>query len=164
VDPTQVQDWVKSLLNKQEQGHTEELAYTPAKTTVEVVNDSDINGLAASVSQVLTNRGFAPGPIGNHEGGHVAGSQVQAAKDDDLGAQAVARQLGGLPVVVNGAVRPGSVRVVVTADYTGPGSGLDGSDPTAATIDPVAGTVTDSEAPPPSPIITAGSNDPECVN
>ena len=129
-----------------------------------MVNDTDINGLAASVSQVLTNSGFSPGPIGNNEGGHVADSQVQAAKADDLGAQAVAKQLGGLPVVVNASVRPGTVRVVVTTDYTGPGSGLDGSDPTAATFDPAAGTPTDSEAPPPSPIITAGSNDPRCVN
>ena len=108
VDPTQVQDWVKSLLNEQEQGNTEELAYTPAKTTVEVVNDSNINGLAAAVSEVLANNGFTPGPIGNHEGGHVAGSQVQAAKIDDLGAQAVAKQLGGLPVVEDPSVPPGT--------------------------------------------------------
>lgn len=164
VDPTQVQDWVKSLLNEQEQGNTEELAYTPAKTTVEVVNDSNINGLAAAVSEVLANNGFTPGPIGNHEGGHVAGSQVRAAKIDDLGAQAVAKQLGGLPVVEDPAVPPGRVMVVLAADYTGPGSGLDGSDPTAATFDPAAGTASDSQAPPPSPIITAGSNDPRCVN
>jgi hypothetical protein len=76
----------------------------------------------------------------------------------------VAKQLGGLPVVVNASVAPGTVRVVVTADYTGPGSGLDGSDPTAATVDPMAATPDDESAPPPSPIITAGSNDPECVN
>ena len=124
VDPTQVQDWVKGLLNEQEQGNTEELAYTPAKTTVEVVNDSDINGLAAAVSEVLANNGFTPGPIGNHEGGHVAGSQVRAAKTDDLGAQAVAKQLGGLPVVADASVPPGTVTVVLAADYTGPGSGF----------------------------------------
>lgn len=165
VDPTEVQDWVKGLLNEQEQGKTEELAYSPAKTTVDVANASNINGLAASVSQVLSNSGFTPGAVGNDEGGHVAGSQVQAAKLDDLGAQAVAKQLGGLPVVVNTTVAPGTVRVVLTADYTGPGSGLDGSDPTAATVDPMAATPEDdTSAPPPSPIITAGSNDPECVN
>jgi hypothetical protein len=53
--------------------------------------------------------------------------------------------------------------VVLTADYTGPGSGLDGSDPTLATADQVAAESTDT-APAPSPILTAGSNDPECVN
>ena len=61
---------------------------------------------------------------------------------------------------------PGSVRVVLASDYTGPGSGLDGTDPTLATADPAAAESTDSTdaAPPPSPIITAGSDDPECVN
>jgi LCP family protein required for cell wall assembly len=164
VDPAKVQQWVKGLLNDQQQGKTEQLAYTPAKTTVEVANDSNIGGLAAAVSQVLANSGFTPGPIGNHEGGHVADSQVQATKINDLGAQAVAKQLGGLPIVVNASVKPDTVRVVLAADYTGPGSGLDGSDPTALTVDPAAATPTNSSAPPRSPIITAGSNDPRCVD
>ena len=50
VDPTEVKDWVHGLLHDQDEGKTEELAYTPDKTTVEVVNDSDVNGLAAAVS------------------------------------------------------------------------------------------------------------------
>src|ERR1700737_1864285 len=122
IDPAQVQQWVKGLLNEQQQGKTEQLAYTPAKTTVEVANDSNINGLAAAVSQVLANGGFTPGPIGNHEGGHVTGSQVQATKIDDLGAQAVAKQLGGLPIVVNASVKPDTVRVVLAADHPAPAS------------------------------------------
>ena len=130
VDPTQVQDWVAGLLHDQDEGKTEELAYSPSKTTVDVVNDTDINGLAAAVSEVLTGKGFTPGSTGNHEGGPVTGSQVQAAKADDLGAQAVSKELGGLPVVEDASVAPGSVRVVLANDYTGPGSGLDGSDPT----------------------------------
>ena len=164
VDPAAVQQWTRGLLNDQQQGRTEQLAYTPDKTTVDVANDSNIDGLAAAVSQVLANTGFTPGAVGNHDGGHVAGSQVQAAKADDLGAAAVARQLGGLPVVVNASVRPGTVRVVLAADSTGPGAGLDGSDPTTAMVDPVAATPTNSSAPPPSPVITAGPNDPQCVN
>ncbi len=48
-------------------------------------------------------------------------------------------------------------------DYTGPGSGLDGTDPTLMTADPAATESTDG-APPPSPIITAGSDNPDCVN
>jgi LCP family protein required for cell wall assembly len=155
VDPAQVQQWVKGLLNDQQQGKTEQLTYTPDKTTVDVANDSDIDGLATAVSQVLANNGFTPGAVGNHNGGHVAGSQVQAGEADDLGAQAVARQLGGLPVVVNASVRPGRVRVVLAADYTGPGAGLEGSEPIAAMVSP---------APTPSPVITAGARDPQCVN
>ena len=164
VDPSQVKDWVASLLHEQDEGKTEQLAYAPSKTTVDVVNDSDVNGLAAAVSAVLTNKGFATGATGNNESGHVTGSQVQAAKADDLGAQAVSKELGGLPVVENAAVAPGSARVVLAGEYTGPGSS--GIDPTLDTVDPAAAGSTDSgdsEAAP-SPILTAGSNDPECVN
>ncbi len=162
VDPVEVKDWVAGLLHDQDEGKTEELTYTPAKTTVDVVNASDINGLASSVSNVVTAKGFSAGTTGNLEGPPVSESQVQAAKADDLGAQAVAEDLGGLPIVEDASVAPGSVRVVLTADYTGPGSGLDGVDPTVTTADTVA--AGSSEDPLASPIITAGSNDPECVN
>jgi hypothetical protein len=115
------------------------------------------------VSAVLTDKGFAQGPVGNHDAGVVLTSQVLAPKADDLGAQAVAKELGNLPVVADPSVQQGTVRVVLGNDYTGPGSGLDGTDPTLKTADPAASEATDS-APPPSPIITAGSDNPECVN
>src|SRR6476620_8030869 len=163
VEPSQVKEWVAGLLHDQDEGKTQQLAYTPSKTTVDVVNDSDVNGLAAAVSQVLTNKGFATGNVGNNDAGHVPGSQVQAAKADDLGAQAVSKELGGLPVVENASVAPGSARVVLASDYTGPGSS--GVDPTLATVDPASADTSDSgEAPAPSPILTAGANDPACVN
>ena len=163
VDPHQVQDWVASLLNDQAQGKTEQLAYTPAKTTADVVNDTDINGLAGAVSEVLNSKGFTTGTVGNNEGGHVKGSQVRAAKSDDLGAQQVAKELGGLPVVADGSISPGSVRVVLANDYTGPGSGLSGGSVTPARASN-PGSSADADAPPPSPILTAGSDKPECIN
>ena len=131
-----------------------------------MVNDSDVNGLAAAVAQVLTNKGFSAGNIGNNDRGHVMGSQIQAAKADDLGAQAISKELGGLPVVENQSVSPGWARVVLAGDYTGPGSGLDSREPTAATVDPAAAGTPDSadSAPPPSRVLTAGSNDPACVD
>ncbi len=162
VDPHQVQDWVAGLLQDQAQGKTEELAYTPGKTTANVFNDTDINGLAAAVSEVLTAKGFAAGTVGNNDAAHVATSQVQAAKADDLGAQAIAKDLGGLPVIANASVPPGSVRVVLANDYTGPGAGLgDGPATMAASSNSNAA---NGDAPPPSPILTAGSEHPECVN
>jgi LCP family protein required for cell wall assembly len=165
VDPAAVKDWVTSLLHDQAEGKTEELAYSPDKTTVEVVNDTEINGLAAAVSDVLSTKGFGSGNVGNNDTGPVPKSQVQAAASDDLGAVAVAKELGGLPVVANDSVPQGSVRVVLASDYTGPGSGLQGDTQSMAgdTVDQAAAT-TDVTAPPPSPIITAGSNDPQCVN
>src|ERR1700757_3903189 len=163
IDPHQVQDWVAGLLHDQAQGKAEELAYTPNKTTANVVNDTDINGLAAAVSEVLTSKGFTAGGVGNNDAAHVSGSQVQAAKADDLGAQAVAKDLGGLPVVANAAVPPGSFRVVLANDYTGPGAGL-GDGPTATAAGSSNSGPADNNAPPPSPILTAGSDHPECVN
>ena len=167
VDPEQVRDWVAGLLNDQAEGKTEEIAYSPDKTTVDVVNDSDVNGLAAAVSEALSSKGFAGGQVGNNEAEHVTNSQVQAAKTDDLGAQAVSRDLGGLPVVADASVPAGSVRVILAADYTGPGSGLEGTGTDSGTTD-VSGDTADTSgetaAPPPSPVLTAGADDPKCVN
>jgi hypothetical protein len=169
VDPAAVKEWVSSLLHDQDEGKTEQIAYTPDKTTVDVVNATDINGLAASVSQLLTTKGFTPGTTGNNDGGPVTASQVLAAKADDLGAQAVSKDLGGLPVAADTSVAPGKVRVVLAHDYTGPGSGLDGADSTlaadslAASETSTTGETTEGQ-PIESPIITAGSDDPQCVN
>ena len=77
VDPNEVHEWVSSLLQDQDAGKTEQLSYSPDNTTVEVVTGTDINGLAAAVSQVLTNKGFQPGATGNHEGAPPASSQVR---------------------------------------------------------------------------------------
>ncbi|WP_436405500.1 LCP family protein [Mycobacterium asiaticum] len=164
VDPHQVQDWVAGLLHEQDEGKTEELAYTPAKTTANVVNDTDINGLASAVSDVLSSKGFTPGTVGNNDGGHVKNSQVRAAKTDDLGAQQVAKQLGGLPIVADASLPPGTVRVVLASDYTGPGSGLDGGTITQQARVTNAGSPNGSTVPAPSPILTAGSENPECIN
>ncbi len=116
------------------------------------------------MSDMLSTKGFGAGTIGNNDKDHVIRSQVQAAKDDDLGAQAIAKELGGLPVVAQEGIPAGSVRVVLASDYTGPGSGLEGSLPTSAAVSQAAGQAGDGTAPPPSPIITAGSDDPKCVN
>jgi LCP family protein required for cell wall assembly len=170
VDPAQVHEFVAGLLQKQDEGKTDVIAYTPAKTTADVVNDSDINGLAASVSEVLTGKGFTAGNVGNNEAEPVSKSQVRAAKTDDLGAQAVSKELGNLPIVEDSSVAPGSVRVMLAGDYTGPGSGL-GSDSSSSgatatasdTVDPAAAESTEA-APPPPTVMTAGSDGPECVN
>jgi LCP family protein required for cell wall assembly len=162
VDPHQVQSWVSGLLEGQAKGKTEELTYAPDKTSASVLNDTDINGLASSVSQVLTAKGFGTGKVGNNDTAHVKSSQVQAASSEDLGAQAVAKELGGLPVIASTSVPLGSVRVVLSSDYTGPGSGLSDGGPKLAAATHSGSS--DSGAPPPSPILTAGSAHPECVN
>src|ERR1700722_9645974 len=164
VDPHQGENWGAGLLQGQAKGKTEELAYAPGKTSASVLNDTDINGLAASVSEVLTSKGFSTGKVGNNDAAHVSGSQVQAANADDVGAKAIAKELGGLPVIANTSVPQGTVRVVLGNDYTGPGSGLgDGGSRATLAASSNSGSGK-SDAPPPSPILTAGSDHPECVN
>ncbi len=164
LDPHRVADWVAGLLHEQAQGKTDVIAYTPAKTTAIVVNDTDINGLAAAVSEVLSTKGFTTGPVGNNQGGHIKTSQVRAAAADDLGATQVAKELGGLPVVADSSIAVGTVRVVLANDYTGPGSGLGGDVSSTAARVSDAAAVVDPNVPPPSPILTAGSDKPECID
>lgn len=163
VDPTGVQDWVTSLLHDQDQGNIAAVTYSPEQTTADVINDSDINGLAGAVSERLSASGFAIGTVDNNEGAKVSESQVQADSAEDLGAQAVAAELGGLPIVADSSIPRGTVRVVLTEEYSGPGSGLDGTLPTGEPVEKAAAEVTE-ESPLPSPVITAGSDDPKCVN
>jgi hypothetical protein len=94
-------------------------------------------------------------------------SQVRAAKSDDLGAQEVSKELGGLPVVPDASLAPGTVRVVLASDYTGPGSGLSGTGSIVPARAASAGSTVeaaDPSVPAPSPILTAGSDKPECIN
>ncbi len=128
VDPDDVHQWVAGLLQDQDQGKTEQLSYSPDNTTVEVVNGTDINGLAAAVSQVLSNKGFVPGATGNHEGAPLGASQVLAAKSDDLGAQAVSKDLGG-SAGERGFVAAARRRYGWCWPPTTPGRGRLGTDP-----------------------------------
>ena len=161
VDPAQVAGWVGGLLHEQEKDNTERLSYAPEDTTASVLNDTDINGLAAAVSNVLVTKGFSPGAVGNNEAARVPASQVQAGSEDDPGGRAVAAELGGLPIVADPSIPAGSVRVILSDDYTGPGSGLGGGD----SITPIASSGSDfAETAITSPILTAGSSDPQCVN
>jgi LCP family protein required for cell wall assembly len=172
VDPGEVQDWVTGLLHDQRDDKMEERSYTPQSTMASVLNDTDINGLAASVSNVLIAKGFRVGTVDNNESAHVTSSQVQAASSDDVGAEAVSKELGGIPVTENASVPPGSVRVVLADDYTGPGSGMGGgNDPSPLVYSSDSSDADASDAigsepadAPPSQIMTAGSEDPQCVN
>lgn len=163
VDPGEVQTWVAGLLHGQHEEHTAELAYVPEGTTASVLNDTDINGLATAVSNVLNAKGFSVGTVDNNESTRVKNSQVQAKDTDDLGAKAVAKELGDLPIVATASVPPDSVRVVLADDYTGPGSGFGGGD--SMGLDDTAETdESESDAPPTAPVITAGADDPHCVD
>jgi hypothetical protein len=54
--------------------------------------------------------------------------------------------------------------VVLANDYTGPGSGLSGGALVAPARVSNQGPAADAGVPAPSPILTAGSDKPECIN
>ena len=62
VDPPQVQDWVAGLLHDQARGQDRgDGLHARTRPPSTCVNDTDINGLAAAVSEVLTGKGFSAG-------------------------------------------------------------------------------------------------------
>ncbi|WP_040750222.1 LCP family protein [Nocardia transvalensis] len=135
-------------------------AAAPSSVTADVYNASGTPGLAGQVAQALVGKGFRTGTVDNWIGGPVQSSRVLARDTSDAKAKAVAKALGGLPVIAEAGLAEGSARVVIAGDYSGPGSAagslfdMSGSSGSSGTATPV----------PPPPPITAGQNGPKCVN
>ncbi|MFG1781932.1 LCP family protein [Rhodococcus oryzae] len=166
VDPKAVRTFVAGLVGEHDSGSeatgtSEAPSIDTSKVTVDVSNDSGIGGLASRVSEALTEQGYVQGEVGNNTGTTVSTSRVLAADPDSDAAKAVAAALGGLTIVGDSSLSAGTVKVLIAADYTGPGSGSDStSEPTSDIVD--MGT---SPTPaPPGPAIDAGSKGPRCVN
>ena len=129
--------------------------------TADVVNDTTSTACFCGVG-CAERHDSQPGPSGNNDRQHVTRARCGARRRRPRRRRG--KDLGGLPVVEDDSIPQGHVRVVLAGDYTGPGSGLEGSSPTAATVDQAAGQAGDVDPPPPSPVITAGSGRPKCVN
>ncbi|WP_433665484.1 LCP family protein [Nocardia sp. CA-128927] len=157
VDPKAVKTYVGSLVDEKAT-ESDEPALDPATVSVSVYNASGVGGLAGQVAQALSGKGFHEGLVGNYTGPSVTSSRVLAANTSDAKAKAVAKALGGLPVLADATLSPDSVSVVLASDYSGPGSAAGGifdfSGTSSATATPV----------PPAPPIDAGQNGPKCVN
>ncbi|WP_407670573.1 LCP family protein [Nocardia suismassiliense] len=159
VDPAAVKSYVGSLVDgKAAEPESDEPALDPATVTVSVYNASGVGGLAGQVAQALSGKGFHEGLVGNYTGPNVSSSRVLAAKTSDAKAKAVAKALGGLPVLADTTLSPDSVSVVLASDYSGPGSA-------AGSMFDFSGTSSAAATPvPPAPPIDAGQNGPKCVN
>ncbi|WTL60298.1 LCP family protein [Nocardia sp. NBC_01499] len=157
VDPKAVKSYVGSLVDGKA-ADSDDPAVDPATVAVSVYNASGVGGLAGQVAQALSGKGFREGLVGNYTGPSVTSSRVLAANTSDAKAKAVAKALGGLPVLADTTLSPDSVSVVLASDYSGPGSAAGGmfdfSGTSSATATPV----------PPAPPIDAGQNGPKCVN
>lgn len=109
--------------------------HDPAKVTVSVYNATGIDGLAASVSDVLSGKGYQKGEVANAEFAGVAQSQVNAVDPEDPAAKAISKALGGIPIVHDTSLEPGHISVTVAGDYEGPGLNEAAAAATEAAID-----------------------------
>ncbi|NLG56031.1 MAG: LCP family protein [Rhodococcus sp.] len=178
VDPSAVQKFVDGLAG--DDNDTPDTSSAPdidrSSVTVDVANAGGTAGLASGVSSGLTALGFPSGQVGNYNGTRaVDETTVFAPSSDDDAADAVAELLGGVATAVDSSLPEGTVRIVLTEDYTGPSSasefGAD-TDSSYGTGGSSTGQSSTSEAPAqgsdltgvPGPTITAGGNGPRCVN
>ncbi|MEU2035804.1 LCP family protein [Nocardia amamiensis] len=157
IEPKAVKTYIASLVGEVEPTRTPESGGDPATVTVNVYNAGGVGGLAAEVAQALSAKGFRQGAVSNYTGERVTGSRVLAADPSSRKAKAVATALGGLPILVDPALSPDSVSVVLASDYSGPGSA-------AGRVFDFSGTSTSATPVPPAPPIDAGQNGPKCVN
>ncbi|MGE3285561.1 MAG: LCP family protein [Pseudonocardia sp.] len=88
----------------------------PVSWVVDVRNASTVPGIASLVSDRMEALGYEGGDVGNTR--LAITSKVRWSGPDDSGAQAVAAQLGGMPVERDGAVPEGHVEVVLGSDFS----------------------------------------------
>ncbi|MEV6605182.1 LCP family protein [Kutzneria sp. NPDC051319] len=123
VDPGQVQDFVKqtiataggSTTSTSASGAASPKSVDYSATTVDVRNGAGVSGLASTVLEKLVGKGFGRGDTGNANARKA--SSVNYSSADKAAAQAVAKALGGVPLVADDSVTAGHVRVYLGTDY-----------------------------------------------
>jgi LCP family protein required for cell wall assembly len=131
VDPGQVQSFISTQVGRSDNPAPPPAApathaprpTTPTRSnasiTTQVYNTTGIQGLAASVLKSLTSKGFTAGSTGN------ASARSATVIDYAPGQQAVAQQVatalgGSIRTATSSQLSPGTVRVYLGSDYSGP--------------------------------------------
>lgn len=135
-----------------------------------VLNAGNVDGMAGGIGAWLKNVGYTVERTANAQSGLYTESQIVAADANDERAQALAEQLGGLPVTANEELEPDTFIVVATDDYAGPKD--DSAQEEEATAETNQGGDTQQVGTPGddfgtaeiSPKIDAGGDGPRCVN
>lgn len=166
VDPPAVKAWVERTIGsskkpgkKKELPKLERVNIDRSAVSLSVLNAGSLAGLAGSVAKYLEGLGYQTQNTGNSDNDTptsvvVGNPQTMAAAD------AVSKDLGGLPVQSSADVPIGTVRVVLSDDYEGPAT-KDGKTVFASDLElPVKPTV----SPGSTPSISAGGRGPQCVN
>ncbi|MGH3772889.1 MAG: LytR C-terminal domain-containing protein, partial [Pseudonocardiaceae bacterium] len=95
-------------------------AASAASGTVDVVNATNRNGLAAELEHALSTTGFTPGATSNGRR-HLNTTMIYYPDPGSAGAaKTLAGTLGGPPTELDTTVPAGHLRVVLGADYTMP--------------------------------------------
>ncbi|MFC4004792.1 LCP family protein [Prauserella oleivorans] len=120
IDPDEVRAFVERLAGKPAEKQPDEQAAAPApgEITVDVLNGSSITGLAGSVSESLTGKGYGQGEVGNTDPRST--TVVQVAEGEEASGEQVAEAIGGVDVETDPAVPSGHVRVLLGPDYEPP--------------------------------------------
>lgn len=172
IDPAEVHDFIDDLLNapapeeetapEEEEQPAEEAPEVP-DVNVLVLNAGTTSGLAGGVGSHLEQNGWTIDSVSNAQPGIYWESQVVAADPTDPAAQQLAEALGGLPVMANPNLEPGTVVVVTHDDYAGPMDQEAVQQETEAptTIGQPGADFGEAEV---APEIDAGGDGPRCVN
>src|ERR1035437_5005837 len=140
-------------------------ALKASNVVVDAVNSSGRPGLAGQLERAVTTRGFRPGKAST--GPYlVQASVVEYGAGADAHASALASALGGLPTQRRASLRPGSISIIIGADFTIPtGFATAGSSPSpsasAATAVQAAGPGV--AAPPPTALSALSGGGIRCV-
>ncbi|WP_306506975.1 LCP family protein [Corynebacterium sp.] len=138
-----------------------------------VLNAGTVDGMAGGIGTWLKNVGYSVERTANAQSGLYSESQIVAADANDERAQALAEQMGGLPVTANENLDPGTFIVVATDDYAGPkdDSAMEEEAAEASEADSAAGSEDQVGTPGDdfgtaevAPEIDAGGDGPRCVN
>lgn len=128
--------------------------------TVDVVNATSRNGLAAGLEHALTTTGFTPGVTSNARR-HLNTTMIYYPDPGSVqAANTLAAMLGGLPTEPDSTVPAGHLRVILGADYTMPATlgtpPAGDSSPTTSTPPAPAGPHNDAGPTDPNSIFGAG--------
>jgi LCP family protein required for cell wall assembly len=143
IDPAEVEEFVSGLIAKKDDkggddkpSEGDDSSVDNSKTTVNVRNATDRGGLAGSVADVLVGEGFTKGEVDNAD---PRDSTVvrHPAGEKEAGDRVAAALGGNVQVEEDANLPPGSVTVLLGADYEGPGAS--GSDSAAGSGDGLSG-------------------------
>lgn len=171
VDPPAVHRFMAELLDEDDAAPAEEPTEAPAAAAppsagdaeIYVLNAGTISGLAGSVAGWLDEHGQPVAQVANAMAEVYDSSQIVAADPADPKAQALAEELGGLPVSANDGLDANTLVVVIHDDYHGPQGDQIDEEFTGGT--PVGQPGADFEQEKDTgPDIDAGGDGPRCVN